>query len=65
MDRRKDGWKDGQTDGRYFIGPFRPRPGVQLANYLTLSCIELMNIVAKYGNLNINLYDKFKFSRES
>ena len=28
-DGRTDRWKDGQTDGSYFIGLFRPRPGVQ------------------------------------
>ena len=27
--RRKDEQKDGRTDGPYFIGPFRPRPGDQ------------------------------------
>ena len=28
-ERRKDGRTEGRTDGPYFIGPFRPRPGVQ------------------------------------
>ena len=30
MDSQKDGRKDGQRDRPYFIGPFGPRPGVQL-----------------------------------
>ena len=29
--RQKDGRKDGRTDRTYFIGPFRPRPGVQIS----------------------------------
>ena len=31
-DRRKDERKNGRTDRPYLIGPFRPRPGVQLEN---------------------------------
>ena len=29
MDRRQDGQKDRRTDRPYFIGPLRPRPGLQ------------------------------------
>ena len=39
MDRWKGGWKDGQTDEPYFIGPSWPRSWVQ-------------KIKRQHGNLN-------------
>ena len=36
-----DGQKDGRTDGCYFIGPFRPRPGVQQTFFKLLRDLRL------------------------
>ena len=41
------------ADRPYFVGPFRPRPGVQQDEYYAAECVKPCTITAKMNNPNI------------
>ena len=59
LDRRKDGWKDGRTDGRmgrpYFMGPFWLTLGVRLKENEFAFHFFFSNVVLRYSLIPKNV----------